>query len=273
MRDLIPSSRFAQLSRLSRKALRLYAEQGLLRPAHIHPDNGYHAYSLSQLEDARRISDLRDLGMPLAAVRQALRVWDTPELAAHLLSHRRALLVQSEKVQSALNQLDRLVARPAVPYEVSTKIVEPQRYLGVRGWCPPDSACTFIMAAQARLSAARSELLVGHGGASLARYHDEQEDAWDVEVCQPLSGDDTLAPLPDDIFCAELPGGSVAYTVHAGDCGGNHGMQGAYTALWSWLGEHGHEPLGGPYEVYLFDETNTDDPADYRTEVAWLLRP
>lgn len=36
--DLVPSGRFA---RLGRKALRLYAELGLLPPAHVNPDNGY----------------------------------------------------------------------------------------------------------------------------------------------------------------------------------------------------------------------------------------
>ncbi|WP_295821248.1 MerR family transcriptional regulator [uncultured Deinococcus sp.] len=273
MRDLIPSSRFAQLSRLSRKALRLYAEQGLLRPAHIDPGSGYHTYSLSQLEDARRISDLRALGMPLAAIRDALRVWNTPALGLHLAAHRDALHAQAQQVQAALEGLDALIARPAQPYAVQTKTVAPQRYLGTRGWCAPDSACAVIAQAQARLEEARHRHLLDRGGAALAIYHDEREDAWDIEVCLPLGDGWPVDAWPGGIYHAELPGGEVAYTVHTGDCGGNHGMQGAYTAVWHWLTQQGREPLGGPHEVYLFDETNTADPADYRTEVAWRLRP
>jgi hypothetical protein len=35
------------------KALRLYDELGLLRPAYVDPDNGYRHYDVSQLEEAR----------------------------------------------------------------------------------------------------------------------------------------------------------------------------------------------------------------------------
>jgi ABC-type multidrug transport system fused ATPase/permease subunit len=55
MSDLVPPGRFAQLTRLSRKALRIYAEMSLLRPASVNPDSGYRYYALSQLGDAHRI--------------------------------------------------------------------------------------------------------------------------------------------------------------------------------------------------------------------------
>lgn len=42
--DLIPIGRFSQMSRLSIKALRLYADQGLLAPAWIDPATGYRYY-------------------------------------------------------------------------------------------------------------------------------------------------------------------------------------------------------------------------------------
>ncbi|GGJ52569.1 hypothetical protein [Deinococcus roseus] len=45
MRDLIPSGRFPQIARLTRKALQIYAEQGLLRPVHTDPHSGYHYYN------------------------------------------------------------------------------------------------------------------------------------------------------------------------------------------------------------------------------------
>jgi DNA-binding transcriptional MerR regulator len=60
---------FARASRLSAKALRLYDELGLLRPARVDPDSGYRFYEPAQLERARLVAWLRRLGMPLARIR------------------------------------------------------------------------------------------------------------------------------------------------------------------------------------------------------------
>jgi DNA-binding transcriptional MerR regulator len=60
---------FARASRLSPKALRLYDELGLLRPARVDPASGYRFYAPAQLERARLVAWLRRLGMPLARIR------------------------------------------------------------------------------------------------------------------------------------------------------------------------------------------------------------
>ena len=67
--DLMTSGAFAQASGLSRKALRLYDELGLLHPARVDPDTLYRFYHPGQLEQARLVAWLRRLGMPLAVIR------------------------------------------------------------------------------------------------------------------------------------------------------------------------------------------------------------
>jgi serine/threonine protein phosphatase PrpC/DNA-binding transcriptional MerR regulator len=69
---LLSSGEFARASGLSRKALRLYDELGLLRPARVDPYSGYRFYAPAQLEQARLVAWLRRLGMPLAAIRTVL---------------------------------------------------------------------------------------------------------------------------------------------------------------------------------------------------------
>ena len=59
---------FAAAARLSPKALRLYAEQGLLLPARVDPATGYRFYAPDQLPRARLIGRLRRLGLPLARI-------------------------------------------------------------------------------------------------------------------------------------------------------------------------------------------------------------
>ncbi len=61
---------FARAARLSPKALRLYDELDLLRPAHVDPATGYRYYARGQLEQARLVAWLRRLGMPLARIRE-----------------------------------------------------------------------------------------------------------------------------------------------------------------------------------------------------------
>jgi PPM family protein phosphatase len=68
--ELMTSGAFARASGLSRKALRLYDELGLLPPAKVDPVSQYRFYDPSQLEQARLVAWLRRLGMPLAAIRE-----------------------------------------------------------------------------------------------------------------------------------------------------------------------------------------------------------
>jgi PPM family protein phosphatase len=66
---LLSTGEFARASGLSRKALRLYDELGLLPPAQVDPATGYRLYDPAQLEQARLVAWLRRLGMPLATIR------------------------------------------------------------------------------------------------------------------------------------------------------------------------------------------------------------
>jgi len=62
---------FAPLSRLSPKALRLY-ELGLLPPARVDLDSGYRWYACGQLDQARLVASLRQIGVPLAQIQVIL---------------------------------------------------------------------------------------------------------------------------------------------------------------------------------------------------------
>jgi DNA-binding transcriptional MerR regulator len=272
MNDLIPSGRFAQLARLSRKALRVYADAGLLRPAHTDRDNGYHYYSASQLHEAWRIGHLRELGMSLDAIRETLRAWGTPSLRVHLEQHRRQLKDQERAVRLAMSQLDDLLSSSSAPEPVEIKSITPQRVLSKRASCKPEDACELIDSAEAQMIAALRGALGKPTGNLLARYHEADDDAlWDIEVCLPIA-EAYGGTLSNDIRDLTLPGGKAASIVHAGDHGGVFGMQTAYQTLWGWIRAHGHDVEGPPYEVYLFDESNTANPADYRTEIAWMIR-
>ncbi|WP_433348719.1 MerR family transcriptional regulator [Micromonospora sp. CA-111912] len=66
---LLTIGAFARAVRLTPKALRLYDELGLLRPAAVDAESGYRLYAPEQVEQARLIAALRRIGMPLAEIR------------------------------------------------------------------------------------------------------------------------------------------------------------------------------------------------------------
>jgi DNA-binding transcriptional MerR regulator len=69
---------FSRLSRLSPKALGLYERMGLLEPQWVDPATGHRRYGRGQVERARLVASLRQVGIPLADIRQALRQGGRP---------------------------------------------------------------------------------------------------------------------------------------------------------------------------------------------------
>lgn len=119
--DLMLPGDFSAATRLSPKALRLYAEQGLLAPAHIDPTTGYRRYHRDQIPRGRLIGRLRTLNLPLARIatlsalspeaRQAeLHAW----LAAQQvqLQRRRELVEALDHQSRPVGGTPRLLARP-----------------------------------------------------------------------------------------------------------------------------------------------------------------
>jgi protein phosphatase len=84
--ELMTSGAFARASGLSRKALRLYDELGLLRPAQVDPVSQYWRYDPAQLEQARLVAWLRRLGMPRASIR-AVSTMPRAQAAAELAAY------------------------------------------------------------------------------------------------------------------------------------------------------------------------------------------
>jgi DNA-binding transcriptional MerR regulator len=119
---------FARRSRLSPKALRLYDGLGLLSPARVDELSGYRYYEDAQLEPARLIATLRQVGVPLAAVKELLAL-DPAELAEQVT----ALWQSAESRHAGQRELvtalvNRLTGRNTVMYEVNARDM-PQRSL------------------------------------------------------------------------------------------------------------------------------------------------
>lgn len=250
---MIPIGQFAELSRLSLKALRLYGGSGLLRPAHVDPDSGYRYYRLEQLREAMLIRLLRATGMTLEHVREFLAEPGEERLDAHAA----ALAHEHDERLRVLRYVRQLMSRKedVMAYEVKVKKVLAQAYVSRSRRVSIQELEPFIVRTIDELS---SEHEVANDPFTL--YHGEVNEDADgpVEVCVP-----TRQPVEGG---AELPAGPVAYTVARGDQTRFPEIIGAYEAVALWVKRHGHALAGSPREIY---RREAEEPL---MEIAWPIR-
>jgi DNA-binding transcriptional MerR regulator len=129
---LISIGEFAQRAQLSPKALRLYGELGLVHPARVDANTGYRYYDLGQLERARLVASLRQIGMSLADIAAVIDLPDDA-LAARITAFWKA----SEDDHSARRRLAELIVARLngtrfEMYEVSVRDVPSRQLLGMQ---------------------------------------------------------------------------------------------------------------------------------------------
>lgn len=105
MPDVIPIGQFAELTGLTVKALRLYDQRGILRPAAVDFESGYRYYSLDQVSTGRDIRVLRSAQMPLAEIQCLLGEPDPVRVDACLRRHRARLTGRLREYKRALGLL------------------------------------------------------------------------------------------------------------------------------------------------------------------------
>src|SRR5215467_10429376 len=112
MTNLIPIGRFAQITHLSVKALRIYANEGLLQPMYVDPESGYRYYTLAQAALAARIRLLRLVEMPLEEIRAVLQASDPETVQTHLTSHQQRITNRMTRDKQSLLLLQRILEGP-----------------------------------------------------------------------------------------------------------------------------------------------------------------
>ena len=192
MEDLIPIGKFARASRLSQKALRLYDENGLLPPAHVHPDSGYRFYRFAQLRDATLIGLLPGAGMSLGEIRLVL---DDPA-PMRIDEYEAALADEWTKRLRILDYVRRYLKEEQM-FEVRTKTLGPIRYVSRTANVRVQELMHHIVGTVDSLRQAHEAT-----GPDFVVYHgvvDEEADG-PVEVALPTADGDR-----------ELPASEVAY--------------------------------------------------------------
>jgi DNA-binding transcriptional MerR regulator/effector-binding domain-containing protein len=247
MENLLPIGEFADASRLSQKALRLYGEKGLLPPAWVDPGSGYRYYRPDQLRTATLIALLRRGGMPLNEIRSFLRGPTLDKLDEY---ERRATDEFAGRRQ--ILRYVRRILKEEPMYDVLTKNVDELPYVSRSKRVLVRELETFIVQSFRELGGDRAPappFVLYHGPVNA-------EEDGPVEVCVPTADGDK-----------RLPAAEVAFVEISGEQCQFPQILGAYESVYRWAKDHGREPDGSPREIYL-----SGPGPDERLEIALPLR-
>lgn len=269
-KDLLSIGMFANLTRLSIKALRLYDELGILGPRYIDPQSGYRYYGVDQLPQARMIRNMRDMDMPLAAIRRVLVVLPVSQAQAELLVHQHLELRerQLEQIKALAHQFTQQLKPEAKPMslEVEVKDIPTQQIISITRHHTVNGLSEQIRKDCEALFARAQEVGVTPVGAPFGIYHsaiNEQEDG-PIETCVPVSN---KVERKANIEAKELEGGKAACVVITGEQCHYPELLAGYDAAADWIQRNGFEAAGPPREVWY-----TAPGADAKWEIVWLFK-
>jgi DNA-binding transcriptional MerR regulator len=181
---------FARRSRLSLKALRLYDGLGVLVPSRVDQGSGYRYYDTAQLDEARLVVMLRQLQLPLAAIKELLAC-DPADAAARIAEHWRDAEAAHDARRDLADYLVRLLSgkRP-VMYEVTTREMPERSLLCLKRNVDEQGAWAFGKEFIAILRERPLPKIEGREGAFFCIYWGQVSADSDgpVEWCRPVPG-------------------------------------------------------------------------------------
>nr|WP_325211937.1 MerR family transcriptional regulator [uncultured Oscillibacter sp.] len=264
---------FSRLSRVSIRSLRRYDEAGLLAPASIDPFTGYRYYSERQLPTANRIRALRDMGFPLAAVREVLDCYDDPRaLERCLLLQRAEAREVMEEAQRRLRLLDTALERlrkdkDKMKYDVTIKTLPERQVASVRQVIPSydhEGALWSIYCQET----ARMNIQDGDPALCAAVYHDGEfkERDVDVEIQKSVAG---TYPDTEHVKFKTVPAVQVA----SATCLGSYDQIPAVNeAVAAWVEDNGWAFDGASFFIYHVSPHETRNPDEFVTEVCYPVK-
>lgn len=250
MQERLSIGEMARASRLTVKALRHYAELGLLQPAHVDHKTGYRYYESSQAQQAVTIAWLRALDVPLADIRQAL----SGELAEVLARHRERLTSAAARTARALEMVDALLATGVPAYDIIPIELEPAPFIVDNVEVRADHVVADVSAGVRKLLRRATRLRLDTSAPVEAEYPVDLTETFRVRL---------YLPAPADNAEHTLPGGRFLQTIHTGSY---HTLPFAYDALLAHARTQGLA-AAGPFRERYIDDPDTTPIANLRTFV------
>jgi DNA-binding transcriptional MerR regulator len=271
----MPIGIFSRMTGLSHRALRLYADRGLLPPAFVDEATGYRYYDVHSIRAAEMIRLLRRLGVPLGEMRLYIDAAASDHLEETLtqqklrLEQERARLDAALKLLGRIDELDGMFrAAPAVELVELT----PERCLRWTGTMARAEFHESYIELASVLVERAEELGLTPSAREVVVLRDPtdkglaggDETVLQYELCLPVRGATAEAGEADLVG---LEGGLFARSVFTGLY--EDGYRFAYARQLEWLADSGRKLRGLLRMRFIRDERDSADPADFATELVW----
>lgn len=248
---------FARLSRISPKALRRYDELGVLPPSRVDPASGYRWYSAGQLDQARLVAALRQIGVPLAQIKVIVPLAPAPAAEQIDAYWSGAEADHAARRELACYLVERLNGRRPVMYEVSVRDVPARSLLSMLRYVRQDEFPAVARGFSARFTAEPVPRLAGAGGATFIVYHGEVSEDSDgpVEWCRPVPDEEgvVLAARFPDLTLRTEPAHQEAFVHLARDPARTPAAQSLIVSetLLAWAVEEHRRPNGSVRQIFV----------------------
>ena len=272
---LMPIGIFSRMTGLSHRALRLYADRGLLPPAHVDESTGYRYYDVHSIRAAEMIRLLRRLGVPLGEMRLYIDAAASDRLEETLTQQKQRLEQEQSRLDAALRLLGRIdeldgMFRAAPAVELLDLPAE--RCLRWSGAMARAEFHESYIELAGALAARAADLGLRPAGREVVLLRDPtdkglaggDETVLNYDLCLPVDGDAGEDGRSD---LMELDGGRFARSVFTGLY--EDGYRFAYARQLEWLADSGRKLRGLLRMRFIRDERDTADPADFATELVW----
>ena len=247
---------FSRRSRLSLKALRLYGELGLLVPARVDPDSGYRWYDASQLEAARLVASLRQLGMPLARVKAVIAL-DAPSAAGEVAAYWLAAEASHNAHRELAGYLvEHLNGKEPVMYDVSVRDMPARSLLCVLRHAHTDELFALGRDLIARLRPVAAPRAFDPVTAPFVIFHGEVSEDSDgpIEWCWPVPTDqaDEIAGQFPGLALRNEPAHQEAF-IHVGQAWPSDiaRITPVIESLFAWANREHRQPAAGVRQLLI----------------------
>jgi len=258
---------FSKLGRVTVKTLRYWDEIGLLKPDHIHPENGYRFYSISKLAMVHEILSLKELGLYLEDIQQVLKGGlDHDEWITLLRSRRNSLTDDMRLCETRIQKIDRMIETAEKETRMPTIAIRelPEVIVASHRTTIPDYNALF------KVVPPLGDIMRKQGAECRIPeycfniYHDGEyrEKDIDVEICEAVNefcenGEGIIYKKVDAVPTA-------AVIMHKGSY---DSLRKSYSEILAWIEDNGYEIVDNPRESYIDGIWNRENPDDWRTEI------
>jgi DNA-binding transcriptional MerR regulator len=253
---------FAERTRLSPKALRLYDQLGLVVPARVDDHSGYRLYTQEQVDSARLVGLLRRVDMPLAVIAEVLAATD-PDAAQIVADHWADVKATIAERQQLIDHLQgRLTGAPQTMYAIETRTLPERKLLTINRHVHIGATDAFFGDAFARLRSAGTGLPGVAGVPFLIFYGEVSEDSdGPLELCRPVAAvtDPQAVDGASDVRLRVEPAHDEIYIRLTLAETGWPTMLPAVDALDAWITEHDRR-AAGPLRQVLIGDRRTATP-------------